>query len=304
MANSRVKAYAEIVRGYSEIPWDGRTVYLKHFTCFDQAKLDDFQETALEQAKAQLPTKEQKLQWLREHELWTKKDETDLMGQRDYLKNLQKTRSLLISRAQMTQMDGQIKDETTRLNAMTRKKDDLMGLTAEDHAARKTQFYQLHLGLFRDIQFKDHLLPARDDLDDEESLELIQQFIAAIEPFSRDNIRRISVSPYFFNAFALCGDDVTRFLGKPTVEFTLWQSALISSGMHFKSLFRDHPIPEDVADDPDKIDDYVTKARNIKEAAGRTQIKDGSTGLMLGGKEMEDAGLRVDRSAAMDVRPK
>ncbi len=296
------KVYAEIVRGKSEVRWGDKAAYLKHFTCFDQAELDEYETQEKATAiKRGIPSREAKEKWLIENGLWSAKEERELGQQRDYLRNMDKTREKLMSKSQVSQHDEAVKAETKRYNEMYRKKDSLFGLTAEDCANRRLQFYQIHLSFYEDAALTKRLFPQRDDLDDEESVEVLNAFIEAITPFSRDSIRRVAVSPFFLNAFYLCGDDPTRFLGKPLVELSIWQTSLISSGLHFKQIFSNHEVPDHIAAHPDKIDEWLQQVRNIKDAAAR-HSGEGSTGLMAGSGEMEAAGLNVDTQAAMSLK--
>ena len=54
--------------------------------------------------------------------------------------------------------------------------------------------------------------------------------------FNDDQIKLISVCPFFMNNFSLCGDDAYAYFGKPIIELTNFQISLLNTAKYTKSL--------------------------------------------------------------------
>lgn len=297
--------YRDIIRGYSITKWNEQTIYIKHLSAFDQVEIQEYQEEQIAGAKARgIPTRDEKETWLFENNLWDKKMENDLIRQRDYVHSMENTRSKLYLKSQLEQHDKILKEERKRLADMFAKKDGLFGLTAETYSDQKTQFFHMGKALFKDSLLKESffLQDELDRLDDEDSYTLLGLFVKNVQRFLPDVIRRIAVAPYFVAPFYLCGEQTTAFLGKPMVQLSVYQNNLLNSGLHFKQIFMREDVPEDIRDDPAKIDEWVQRSRNMKEVASRGTLDGGSTGIVgATSQDLKAGGLKEDRNAAMKL---
>jgi len=87
------KSFADITRGWSEIKWGKTPVFVKHLTQFDQIEVDDYYDAQLAKARKNgIPSEVEKAKWLEKKGMWTKKDDLDLVMQRDFVKNLELTK--------------------------------------------------------------------------------------------------------------------------------------------------------------------------------------------------------------------
>lgn len=303
MRNPR-KVYADICRGYSLGEWRKKPVYIKHLTSFEYGEAEDYQNAELERAKSQgIPTREQRGAWLAKNELWSAQQDAELKSRESYIANMRLTRSKLAYESQAEAMTKQINEEQARYNDDVAKRERLYDLTAERVSWNKAQFYYIYLSLYKDNSLTKRLVTLRDiaEWDDEESVEILDYYYTFIESFSVENIRRISLSPFFLGHFNLCGDDLAAFYRKPLWELTVYQSNLLASGAHFRNLLRNEAfIPPDIRDDPTKIEEFVSRSEAQKELMAKASRDGASVGLFGTKRDIQAMGGVVDHSFMKD----
>lgn len=267
------RIYADIARGYTEARHAGQTLYVKHLTVFDQTEIDTLREISYESAIARgLHTEVSKLKWLMDKGLWSTREEGELAAQRGYLDNLDKTRGKLAIKSQIDQVDKQIAEASTKLAEQTHHRDKLIGLTAEQVADKRVQYEYIRLSFYRDTTPKARAFDDDDiaALRDGQTEALLYDYIAAVSRFSPDNLRRIVIAPFFTNQFYLCGDDTYRFFCIPVANLTIYQANLLTYGAYFKAILTNNDLPKEILNNPDKIEDYVARSRNLKNLVNKT----------------------------------
>lgn len=288
------RIYAEICRGYSIESWRGENVYIKHLNNFDQVDIDIFYEKAYSDAKNRgLKTREERLKWLSDKGIWTRKDISALDMQRAFVENMKKTRSKMFLKSQIELLDKQIAEANQKLWTDIQKQEEMIGPTCEKSADQKIQFYYIYLSCFKDSGLTKYLFSKEeiDDLDDKESNELLSFYIKIVERFNQQALRKISVSNYFTNYFYICGDNIYSFFNKPISELSVYQINLLSYAIYFKSILTQNSVPEDIREDPDKLEDYVKKSKNFKDAVDRAG--DGERVGIVGGTEDDFKALNI-----------
>ena len=271
------RVYADICRGYSLGSHKGSPVFIKHFTVFDYTEVDGAREEAFDSVvKRGIKTEAEKLQWLESNGLWTKKDDQELAVQESYLESLRKTRSKMPYKAQIDQINVQIKSAEIEVNKLTNKRVRLLDKTAEQVADQKVQYEYMRFAFFSDSGLKTPLLTREDveQLSGRDADSLLFSYINSVNQFSLDCLRRISIGPFFTNSFYLCGDDITRFFLRPVVDLTIYQTNLLSYGSYFKSLMTQTEIPKEMANNPDKIEEFVARSRNMKSLVNKAGAGD------------------------------
>lgn len=266
------RLYADICRGYSVSRFDGRVVYVKHFNVFDYTEVDEMREAAFRDiTKRGIKTETQQREWLSLNGLWSKKDDQDIAIQEDYIASMRKTRSKAHLISQAKQMDTQIAEAEAKLSEMVNKRVRLLGKTAEQVADQKVQYEYMRLGFFADSDLKTPLLTPESiaELDGRDIDHLLFSYIDIINRFSADSLRRIAIAPFFTNHYYLCGDDPTRFFNKPVVNLTIYQTNLLSYASYFKILMTQNEIPKEMANNPDKIEDFIARSRNMKSLVNK-----------------------------------
>ena len=314
------RAFGEICRGYSEVTWDGKPIYVAHLTTFDQTEIDILQEEATHAAVARgVKTEADRLKWLEDKGIWTKKDERALNDQRLYVEGLKTTRSKFFIKAQIDAMDKQLNEEFGKLNQLANKRAGAIGLTAEHVAERRVQLEYIRASFCQDRALEVPLFDehSMNELDEDESDELLGTYISTITRFTTDTIRRMAVQPFFVNQFYLCGERVFDFFNVPIVDLTIYQANLLSFGQYYRNIFTHHQIPKEFMLDPDKIEEFVTRSTNAKKVMDKIGAEGGRTGVVGaasedfkmmgvedGTKDMQNVaakGYKDARSAANDV---
>lgn len=294
------RLYADICRGYSLGSHKGVFVYIKHFTVFDYTEIDAAREEAFESVvKRGIKTEAQQLKWLETNGLWSKKDDQDLAVQNDYLDSLRKTKSKMPYKAQIDQINKQIVSAEIEVGKLTNKRAKLLGKTAEQVADQKVQYEYMRLAFFVDAEMRTALLTREDvaQLSNRDADNLLFSYIDSVNQFSPDSLRRISIAPFFTNSFYLCGDDVTRFYRRPIVDLTIYQTNLLSYGSYFKSLMTQTEIPKEMANNPDKVEEFVARSRNMKSLVNKAG--DGDRVALIGASGDDFKALGVEDGSAV-----
>ena len=261
------RAYAEVCRGYSEAKWRDETVYIKHLTIFDQTEIDVLQDQAFDEAVNKgVATEKDRLKWLEDKGMWKRVDENKLNGQRSYIEGLEKSKSKAALKIQVEALDKQLAEGRLKLAEDVEKRRRLIGLTAELVAEQKVQYEYIRLSFFKDRAFTQPLFTRADmrELYDDDSDYLLVTYIESMARFGGKPLRSIAVQPFFTNQFYLC-EQVRDFFGQPVVDLTLHQTNLLSFGLYYRNVFKHHQIPKDMMEDPDKIDEYITRSVNAKK---------------------------------------
>ncbi len=291
--------YADICRGYSVGQFNGQPVYIKHFTVFDYTEIDSERDRAFDEVVQRgIKTEAAQLKWLEEKELWIKKDDQDLAIQESYLEGLRKTRSKMPYKSQIEQMNKQIGEAEVKHRELTNKRARLLGKTAEQVADQKVQYEYMRLAFFDDVALKTPTLTRETvaQLSGQEADELLLSYVDSINLFSPDNLRRIAVAPFFTNSFYLCGENVTLFYGKPVVDLTIYQTNLMSYGGYFKSLMTQTEIPKEMANNPDKIEEFIARSRNMKSLVDKAG--EGDRVALIGASSEDFKALGVEDGSA------
>ena len=91
------KAFLDIVKGYSRSSLNGKALFIKHLNILDQDFLDDKYQAKLDSLKKfGIESEEAILKRLDKSGEWTSVDENQLAQQKDFVKNLEKTKKALI----------------------------------------------------------------------------------------------------------------------------------------------------------------------------------------------------------------
>lgn len=303
-------AYKDIHRGYSQSSYLGNPVFVKHFDVFDYTEIDFLREEAFNDVRKRgLKTEAQQIEWLESKGLWLKKDESELNMHKSYVEELRKSRSKAALKAQADQINKQISEGEAKLGQLSNKRANLVGKTAEQVADQKVQYDYMRLAFFDDPTLTKPSLSKEDlnDLSDRQTDALLFAYIDVINQFTPDILKKIAISPFFTQAFWMCGDDVTRFWDKPLSDLSLYQQNLLSYGSYFKSLMTQQEIPKELVGNPDKIEDFVARSRNMKSLANKATGGDrvaliGATKEDFQALGVEDGTAAVQKDIGREVK--
>ena len=166
-----------------------------------------------------------------------------------------------------------MKDKEQKLESLNKERDELLGLTAEKYALKKSNEFLLYLTLYKDASFKYRVFEEdKDDffdIEDSDLMEYINIYKKFNVMFDTENIKKIAVSSFFMNNFFHCEDNPYYFYGKPIVQLTQNQMQLFYIAKNYKYLLTkngENP-PNTVESLSDLVDWYENRssASNLKD---------------------------------------
>ena len=301
--NKYRELYRDIILGYSveHIKSEDKRVYIKHLTDVEVGLSErEYKEHIENAVKRGLKKEKDTVNFLIEEGLWSQKNEERITVLKDRIKHLRDSKEKLLIKSQVSEIEKELKPYENELYILNYERGDIIGTTAESFANKKISESTIKDCFFKDRELKEPYYTEEDydylpQKQVNESLELYANVI--YKKFEADEIKRISVSPFFMNNYYLCDDNAYNFFGKPILELTNFQVILVSYGKNFKSLMTNNkPAPEDYMKHPDKIiewyemqsktamvDDYGEKG----EASGRSYFGASKKEMESIGKEKE-----------------
>ena len=294
--------YIDICNGYSVNEFNGVPIYIKHFCQLDQYLVDKEKRKYFNVANdRKIPSLKEKMEWLSKESIWTKRDELNLERARSFWESLKKGRSNLIIKAQIRERDKEINMAEKEYYVMLEKRDNLVGLTAEIYAEKRIQNYYVFHSFYKNELLSERFFTDKEfkDLEDEEMESYLSIYYTSVINNSHSNIKKVSISPFFTNYFNF-SDKNSSFFGKPAMTLSFNQVNLLSYGQYFNSIMSNHHIPENIRDDPEKIEDFITRLGNADKIKAQVGDKEGRVAIIgatkedadvLGGYEFRDTSI-------------
>ncbi len=280
--------FIDICRGYTKQVWGKTPIYIRHFSHFEQLDIELERETYFQLARnKKIPTLEEKVEWLIKEDLWSKKNDKKIRDLTGFVEGLTKSKSKALTKAMGDDYQKQINETQFEIDKLTDEKRRLVGLTAESYADEKMQSSYILYGFYKDPELKERFFTEKKykSLDDEEIEELLIIYINYIIDYSHDKLKKLSIAQFFTSYFYL-SDDLTKFFNKPICDLTYNQVNLISYGSYYRSIISSlgEGIPEDVKGDPEKLEEYVNRKKNVKN------VKQNGNGFtaVIGATEKDD----------------
>lgn len=269
MHSELLSVYADIIKGYSRIEQNLHAVF-KHPGPLEISVLEEERISFQESAKNQgLPTEKEQLEHLEKESLWTKKDEEEIRDLQMMLRGLRDSKEKLALKSQVAIIKDQIAENEKKLQELDNKKRELLGLTIESITNKQANEFFIWYTLFKDATYNEHFLTRYEFncLSNQELAEIIIAQSKSVGKFTTQNLKKISLSGYFTNAFYLAEDNPFTFYGKPLIHLSNYQIELFGLGRYYKSLVTQHEgkIPDELYEDPDAFVEWVTTAKNAKK---------------------------------------
>ena len=235
------KLYRDIVQGYSIFNKDDVNVYFKHLTETEAAESQDQYIKLLSLSKKRgLLDEKDKIKILRKQDVWSEKEENEIKLLNKEILGDEATLNKLIIKSQINAIKDSIKDKQQKLESLNKEREDLLGLTAEKYALKKSNEFLLYLTLYKDDSFKYRVFEEdKDDffdIEDSDLMEYINIYKKFNIMFDTENIKKIAVSSFFMNNFFHCEDNPYYFYGKPIVQLTQNQMQLFYIAKNYKYL--------------------------------------------------------------------
>lgn len=231
------KLYRDILNGYSIFYLKDKSFSFKHLSESEVCASNEIYIKEFNKAKSDgLLSSEQKIKLLCRDKVWSEELETEIKNLHDQISTLQNTVKKLIIKSQINKINNDIKQKEDKLKTILKEKEDLLGLTADNFAYRKSNEYIIYLSLYkqdgRTQMFENE--EAFGEINEIEFLQYIESYKEFVSNFNIQNIKKIAVSPFFMNTFFLCEDDPFIFYGKPIINLTQYQCDLFSLGRNYK----------------------------------------------------------------------
>jgi hypothetical protein len=279
----------EIFDGYSVSTFEGRDVFVKHISIRDQkyihAYYDKYKNIALSKG---VESEEEREAYIKKENLWEESDDMKILSLIEEVKNLKKTKECVFLTSQKESFQKTIDEKSFELYNLKNQKAQIVGLTAENYASKRSNDEMLRFFIFKDPDLIENLHTEDEfsELEIRQVLLLNQIMADASEKMSEDNIKRAVLRPFFGMYISNC-ENISDFYGKPIVNLSAYQMKVAMYSRVFHSIFQyTEDIPDDIKDDPDKLMAYSESKRN--KASNKGGLRDDADASAVFGATRED----------------
>ena len=283
-----VSLIAEIFQGYTELTYQGDSVFLRHINIHDQNRLsklvDHFTEELISRG---ISSEKERLDQLKQDKLWTDDDDLKIAEGENYVKNLLQSKKKYALPSQQKEAQKIIDEETAKLNDLRAKKRGLIGQTAEDFAARKANEEFLRHLIYCDeslsgLRFSDEEFGA---IEPEDLSGIYEDYQKMMVRFSDDNVQTAVLCDFFSMYLPFC-EKPWDFFGAPLVKMSVFQQKILVYGRMFLNILQNtEKIPDHIRKDPKALLDFADSSRNKDKAKAKNSGKEGSTSFVMGTRE-------------------
>lgn len=289
---------ADVVNGYSVCSIRGKTAYVKHLDLKTELKASaTYKKYFLKYKDSGLPTREDRLLFLKEEGDWTDQDESFVSKQSRFLENLLKTKDKLMLPSQTAEIEKTITETRTKIEEKISLRERLIGATCEKYANKRKEEDQILRSVFLDEELTERFLSEEDAeyAGMDELQDIFDTYFKIFSEFSDSMLKKIAVMPLFYNFFSLAQkDDLASVFGKVPVEMTFFQQRLLHLAQNVRYIYENVPnIPGEVRGDYEKLIEFSRKERD--ESRGDK----GNAGYSMvgaGKKDMKAAGIRTENT--------
>ncbi len=279
--NQQISSLIDIFNGYSSLVFDGEYLFLKHFCLRDQYNISKVYVEYLEIAKKRgLELESATYQKLIDAKEWTEDDELQIMQLKKYVSNLKTTKSKLLLPSEKENHQKLIDEEEKKLNNLINKKNELLGVTAENFANKMANEEFLRLLIFKDRNLKKVKFSRNDfgELRNEQVIELTNKYADISKALNDDAIQDIILQDFFNVYFSYC-ENAKDFFGKPINKLSAYQMKLSLYSKILNNIFQYHDdIPEYMRKDAKSIFLFV-ESKKSREKFQSSTSKDGGTAI-------------------------
>ena len=295
--NKYKKAFRDIKNGFSEIKVLENLFYLKHLSLEDQVDIDQIYDYYFEEAKSRgVPTNEETLNRLIEEKQWSKRQESLIKQEEDFIDNLNKQKKVLYLKSEIQRINADIESAQKRLYDLKNTKAAFFNRTAESYAEERVNDFYILKCLYKDKKLTQAAFEENqfDNIDSETLTCIIKQYSEVYKNIN-DNTIQYLVLQDFFNLYMPFAENPTEFFGKSVCELTYNQIKLLIYARFFKNVFQQNDkMPQDIKNDPDKIIDYVNANENAKKVIEDKNNKENQASSIVGAtsEDLEYVGLK------------
>jgi hypothetical protein len=283
-----ISLICEAFEGYTEAEFAGSTIYIKHLSIIDQRYLNKhynkYRQIALDKG---LETKEERSAYVVKEGIWDAEDDAQIQSLKFETKNLKNTVKSLFLPSQREAMQKNIDLKLKEVEELQRKKQEVLGKTAEDYATARTGEEILRFLLFKDKELTKHLYSDAEfgELEVWEVAKLGSLHVDNESRFNDDRIQEAVLRPFFSMYLSLC-EDVAGFYQKPVTSLSIYQLRVVLFGRMFFNIFQyTEDIPDDIREDPEKLMSFSEMQNN---KGGKSGIRDDADASMVFGATKGD----------------
>jgi len=294
------KTFRDIVRGFSDVLIDGQTFYIKHLSALDQVDIDDVREKYLNAAIDRgIPTEKSIIDELIKDEIWSEDKDKEIERLEEFVANLKNNKSQLVLKSAIDKQNKSIKESEEKISQLQQEKTELIGISAESYADKRSNDYYIIKSFFEDEELKNPLFPKEEDYNElysEDIVKFISSYNKTFEMFDELKIQKMILQDFYYIYFPF-SDDTVGFFGNPVCHLTYNQLKLIVYTKIFKNIFEQNTnIPNSIKKDPEALMDYgnISDEAKSKMQKQLENAKDGTASTLFGATEedYEYAGLQ------------
>ena len=301
-----ISLIGEAFDGYTEEALDGTPVYIRHINIRDQRYLQRYHERYKNIALSKgVESKEDREKRVIKDGIWTHEEDQKIASLQFEIENLKKTVKGVFLPSQQDAIRKTLEERRTEVADLLMKKQEVIGKTADDYAASRSNDEMLRFCLFKDCNLTERLYT------EEEFAELEVWEITKINELQNSMSQRLSetslqeavLRPFFGIYLSLC-ENPAEFYGKPVVDLSIYQLKTVLFGKMFFNIFQQtENIPENIRDNPEKLMAFAENQRNKNSKAGSGGLRDDASASAVFGATKEDMQtLDLGRGANVSLR--
>ena len=292
--------FSEVLKGFTLVESKNYgKIQVKHFTNFDSAELDIknklFYDKAINQG---LPSRNDRIEYLLKENIWTEEKNKEILQVKSMLSGLRNSRSKVFLQAHIDNINTQIGENQKKLADLEFEKEELIGFCAENYASRRINEHYMYNAVLNDKGEKLFGAEEFEELEENSLVELIGLYNRSTKKFDSNNLKKISLSPFFTNLFYLCENNAHVFFGKPLVNLTFYQIELFGYARYYKSLMdnSETQVPDDLKEDPEKMVEWFDSTKSARETLEKSKNagQDGSATSLVGASKQDLKRLGLD----------
>ena len=292
--------FSEVLKGFTLVESKNYgKIQVKHFTNFDSAELDIknklFYDKAINQG---LPSRNDRIEYLLKENIWTEEKNKEILQVKSMLSGLRNSKSKVFLQAHIDNINTQIGENQKKLADLEFEKEELIGFCAENYASRRINEHYMYNAVLNDKGEKLFGAEEFEELEENSLVELIGLYNRSTKKFDSNNLKKISLSPFFTNLFYLCENNAHVFFGKPLVNLTFYQIELFGYARYYKSLIdnSETQVPDDIKEDPEKMVEWFDSTKSARETLEKSKNagQDGSATSLVGASKQDLKRLGLD----------
>ena len=255
----------EIFDGYTDITFQGKTVYIKHFSIRDQRYIHRFYHKYKSIAESKgIPSEKEMLDSLREDGLWSDNDDRAIINLEQEIEGLKASKLATFLPSQKKTFQNSIESKRKELYLLLNKKAELVGRTSERYGSQRSNEEFIRYLIYSDPQCLQHFFTDEQfaNLSEDELEFFIRENDGISQRLNENNIQHCVLRD-FFNMYLSQTEDVSAFYGKAIIELSVYQLKLAIYARVFFNIFQYHEdLPERMKQDPVAIFDFVERKKN------------------------------------------